>query len=60
MHDTKLKLREKEKDTEVSTPSWFDRVRKDVERFDFPVPDELETPEEIEERLGRIEQDDGE
>ena len=41
MHDTKLKLREKEKDTEVSTPSWFDRVRKDVERFDFPVPDEL-------------------
>jgi hypothetical protein len=60
MHDTKLKLREKEKDTEVSTPSWFDRVRKDVERFDLPVPDELETQEEIEERLGRIEQDDGE
>ena len=60
MHDTKLKLREKKKDTEVSTPSWFDRVRKDVERFDFPVPDELETQEEIEERLGRIEQDDGE
>ena len=58
MHDLKT---QKAREAEEELPeSWVDRARDAARRFNLPLPENSETPEEVERRLRQLEQEDGE